>query len=269
MGSKYGLNLLDKLKFVIIHLTQLRWLIIVSLQFSDTTNKRGIIELIDANVNTNATQYPVVDKTRDVNLALDRVFALIFQVGGTWQFDDSNQTDYPIITTALVSGQRDYSFTTDANLNLILEIYRVLVADASGIFHDVFPVDVNQKTAPNSFTDGQNTGGQPFTYDKLANGIFLDPIPNYSKAGGLKVYINREGSYFAATDTTKKPGFAGLFHEYLALRPAWQYAVRKGLSNAQGLQLQVLQMEQDIMDYYKGREKDTQKKLRPVYRNSR
>lgn len=247
----------------------LRVELILSLQFSDSTNKRGIIELIDANVGTDSTQYSTAQKTRDVNLALDRVFALIFQVGGTWQFDDSNQTDYPIITTNLVKGQRDYSFTTDGSSNLILEIYRVLVADPAGIFHDVYPVDVEQKRAPQSFVDGLNIQGQPFTYDKLANGIFLDPIPGFNATGGLKIYISREGSYFTTSDTTKKPGFAGLFHEYLALRPSWQFAVRKGLSNASGLQSQMLQMEQDIMDFYKSREKDTQKILRPAHRNSR
>lgn len=241
----------------------------MSLQFSDSTNKRGIVELIDANLGTDSTQYPLNQKTRDINLALDRVFALIFQVGGTWQFDDSNQTDYPIITTNIVSGQRDYSFTVDGSSNLILEIYRVLVANVNGTFFDVYPVDVEQKDAPNSFVDGLNVGGQPYTYDKLANGIFLDPVPNYNRTGGLKIYVNREGSYFTTSDTTKKPGFAGLFHEYLALRPSWQFATRKLLPNAAGLQSQMLQMEQDIMDYYKSREKDTQKVIRSVYRSSR
>lgn len=269
MGGKYGWNLLDKLKEFIILLTIVAVGNSISLQFSDTVNNRGIIQLINSLVNVDSTQYSTAEKTRDVNLALDRVFALIFQVGGTWQFDDSNQTDYPIISTNIVSGQRDYTFTSDANGNLVLEIYRVLVADSAGTFYDVRPVDVAQKTAPKSFTDGLNVQGLPINYDKLGNGIFLDPIPNYNRTGGLRIYINREGSYFTTSDTTKRAGFAGLFHEYLALRPAWQYAVRKGLSNVRELERQVLQMEQDIMDFYKAREKDVQKRLRPAYRNSR
>jgi hypothetical protein len=207
--------------------------------------------------------------TADINLALDKALTLIFQTGGTWQFDDSNQTDYPIITTNIVSGQRDYSFTTDATGNLILEIYRVLVADVNGTFYDVAPVDVGQGTAPRSYTDNLNVGGLPNTYDKLANAIFLDPIPNYNATAGLKVYINREGSYFNTNDTTKKPGFAGLFHEYLALRPSWQYACVNGLANVNKLEEQVLKMESDMQDYYRGREKDTQKVLYPLYRSSR
>lgn len=239
----------------------------MSLQFSDSTNKRGIVELIDANVNTDSTQYPLIQKTRDINLALDKALAIIFQVGGTWQFDDSNQSDYPIITTNIVAGQRDYSFTSDANNNLILDIHRVLVADENGNFRQVYPVDVSTNHAPNGFTDGLNVQGQPSSYDKLANAIFLDPIPNYNRAGGIKVYISREGSYFASTDTTKKPGIAGLFHEYLALRPSYQYAYRKGLANAGALEKEMLKMEDDMREYYKAREKDVQKKIVP-YRNN-
>lgn len=246
----------------------------MSLVYSNTTNKNGILQIIekncffeDAGITGNATLKSQF--TADINLAMDRVLALIFQTGGTWQFDDSNQTDYPIITTNIVSGQRDYSFTTDGSSNLILEIYRVMVKDSGGIFHDLAPVDVNQGTAPRSYTDGLNVGGQPNTYDKLSNAIFLDPIPNYNATAGLKVYINREASYFTTSDTTKKPGFAGLFHEYLALRPSYQYAKNKGLSNKLDLEKEMLKMEADIQDYYKAREKDTQKVLRPLRRFSR
>lgn len=241
----------------------------MSLKFSDSANKAGIIELIDANCNTDSTQYPTADKTRDINLALDRVLALIFEVGGTWQFDDSNHTDYPILTTNLVSGQRDYSFTADQNSNLILEIYKVMIADPNGVYQEVYPVDVESSRAPTSFDDGLNIGGIPFTYDKMANGIFLDPIPNYNYTGGLKIYVSREGSYFAASDTTKKAGFAGLFHEYLALRPSYQYAFRKGLPVAAAFKRDMLEMEEAIKEYYRSREKDSPRFIRAIRRSSR
>ena len=240
----------------------------MSLQFSDTTNRRGIIELIDDILGTDSTQYSTAKKTRDVNLAIDRVLSLIFEVGGTWQFDDSNHTDYPIITTNIVSGQRDYSFTSDGNNNLILEVYRVLVADSSGNFFDVNPVDVSSGYAPAGFTDGSNTGGFPNTYDKLGNGIFLDPIPNYNRTGGLKVYINREASYFTTSDTTKKPGFAGIFHEYCALLPAYKYARDNSMAIANSLKNDVAEMENAIRDYYKSREKDVRKQFIPKVNNA-
>jgi len=231
------------------------------LQFSDSSTKSGIVEMIDETVSSNSISYPIEQKTRDINLALDKVLSLIFEVGGTWQFDDFNHTDYPIITTDINSGQRDYSFTVDGSGNLVLDIYKVMVADANGVFFEVFPTD-QQGNAPLSMTDGQNTQGSVLTYDKTGNGIFLDLIPNYDRDDGLKVWINRTGSYFTTSDTTKKPGFAGLFHEYLVLRPAYQYAYRKGLSNVNILKNEMIEMENAIMEHYKSRERDVTKTLR-------
>lgn len=233
----------------------------MSLVFSNAVNKSGIIELIDENCKSSNVSYPIEQKTRDVNLALDDVYSMIFQAGGTWQFDDSNHVDYPTITTNLVAGQRDYSFVSDEQGNLILDIYRVQTADENGLFRDLTAYDVSGKYAPASYTDGLNTTGQPNSYDKLANAIFLDPIPNYNRTNGLKVWINREGSYFTTTDTTKKAGFAGLFHEYLALRPSYFYAVRNSLKNVNLIKQEMIDMRSAIMDYYKMRERDVQKTL--------
>lgn len=232
-------------------------------------NFTQITDLIDDIADSDSNTYSQADKTRDVNLALDRALALIFEVGGTWQFDDSNHTDYPIITTNLVSGQRDYSFVTDEGGNLILDIQKVVIADPNGVFTEIYPVDVPNGTALSSYYDGINTGGIPSTYEKNANGFFLDAIPNYNSTNGLKVYISREGSYFTTSDTTKKPGIAGLFHEYLALRPAYQYAMRKGMPKATNLKLEMQEMENAMLEYYRSREKDVQKRLMAIRRNSR
>lgn len=246
----------------------------MSIVFSDTTNKSGIIQqiekklgFVDGDISGDATK--LAQFTADVNTTHDRALATIFQVGGTWQFDDSNQTDYPIITTDLVSGQRDYPFSVDANSNLILDVYKVFVKDPSGIFSEIYPVDVQEIGATDSFTDGINIGGTPNQYDKFANGLFLNPLPNYNSTGGLKMYVNREGSYFTVSDTTKKPGIAGLFHEYYVYRPCWQYATNKSLPSAAGFEREMLRLEDAIKDYYKAREKDVKKHMTPVFRSSR
>lgn len=255
----------------------------MSLSYSNTTSKSGIIQVIertlgfdDGYISGNATK--LAEFTSDINIAYDKALALIFQVGGTWQFDDSNQTDYPIISTNLVLGQQDYSFLQDGVGNLVLEIYKVMVADTTGVYHEIFPVDVSSGNAPTNYDNGLAVQGIPYTYDKLANGIFLDPRPSYNYTNGLKVYVNREAVYFTTSDTTKKPGFAGLFHEYLALLPAQKYAARKGMSIAggrlrngsyTGLALEVQDMESNLQEFYRGREKDIQKVLKPMEHNSR
>ncbi len=199
--------------------------------------------------------------TADINLALDFVWATIFKAGGTWQYDDSSHTDYPIITTNLVAGQRDYAFVSDESGNIILDIYKVLIAQPDGTFIEVKPVDVQSEKGTSGFYDGNDTQGTPTQYDKTANALFLDAIPNYTITDGIKVYINREGSYFTTADTTKKAGFAGIFHEFLALRPSYQYAYRNSLPNMLNLNTEMLKMEKAIKDYYGARQKDVKPRM--------
>lgn len=246
----------------------------MSIAYSNTSSKNGLLQLIERNlklgdgaITGNATRK--AEFTADINLAVDKVFELIFHNSGTWQFDDSGHSDYPIITTNLVSGQRDYSFTTDEQGNLILDIHKVMIANDNGTYHEIYPIDVETQRGTDSFYDGLNVGGQPYRYDKTANGIFLDPIPNYSETNGLKIYINREGSYFTTSDTTKKAGFAGLFHEYLALRPSYQYAYRNGLKNANVLKQEMLEMENAIEVYYSNRSRDEKQQIITKWRNPR
>lgn len=228
----------------------------MSLTFSQIT------ALIDRNCKSNSTSYSLADKTADINLAQDFLCAKAIKAGGTWQWDDSNQTDYPIITTNLVSGQRDYAFTTDEQGNIILDVYRVFIAQPNGTFVELTPVDVQSDKDTAGFYNGLNASGTPTKYDKTGNGIFLDAVPNYSITNGLKLYINRESTYFLTSDTTKKPGFAGIFHEYLALRPSYQYAYRNNLKNLLPLQSEMLRMEKEIERYYGSRQRDVKPGLR-------
>lgn len=243
----------------------------MSIVFSDTANKNGIIQLCerycgfnDGDISGNPTL--LAKFTGDINLALDEVLGFMFPLGGTWQLDDLNHVDYPFIQTNIISGQRDYAFTTDGSGNVILDIYRVMVADANGTFREILPVDQNTANSneqnTDSFINGKNASGVPTRYDKNANAIFLDLIPNYNLAGGLKVFINREPVYFTVADTSKKPGFAHLFHEYFALRPSYRYARDNTLANAKGLQNDMLMMKKSIEDYYGMREKDKKGGLR-------
>ena len=234
-----------------------------------SANFSSLITLINENTKANDTSYPLDKKVIDMNLALDRAFALIFRNSGTWQFDDNNHTDYPIITTNLISGQRDYTFLDDEDGNLILDVFKVVVANPAGTYTEVFPIDVDQNVGTQAFYNGLNTGGQPWRYGKLANGIFFDAVLNYSSINGLKMYVNREASYFNINDTTKKPGFAGLFHEYIALRPSYQYAYRNSLLNVNLLKKEMEEMEDQLEIYYSNRNRDEKQQIIPVFRSSR
>lgn len=240
----------------------------MSIVYSDTSTKKGLLQIIerncgfkDAEVSGDATLKAAF--TAEINMALDEVLAEIFSVGGTWQFDDTNHsTSNPAILTNIVSGTATYALTADSDNNLSLEIYKVFCADENGLYRELTPVDI-QSNAPANYTDGLNVQGQPNTYDKTGKWITLDPIPNYNYTNGLKVFISREGSYFTTSETTKKPGFAGIFHELLALIPSYKYARDKGLQNVARLEKDIAAKMDALRNYYKAREKDVQKTLRP------
>lgn len=254
----------------------------MSLVFSDTESNKGIVQMYErecgfelGTISGNTTK--LKNLTADVNLALDDFTELAIKSSGTWQIDDSGHTDYPIITTDLISGQRDYTFTTDGSGNLILDIYKVLVADPSGKYTEIKPVDVQSQGDTSTFTDGQNSGGTPTRYDKTANGFFLDLIPNYNYTNGLKVYINREASYFTYTDTIKKPGVPGIFHKYFYLKPASDYSRRNSLANKKDLEDELMKMEGSerlgidgsIKEYFSARPKDERPRINPARQNNK
>lgn len=254
----------------------------MSLQFSKTDSPyNGIIQQAEleiggedflGQISGNAKRLGIA--TTQANLALDDYVYLALKSSGTWQWDDSNFTDYPIIKTNLVSGQRDYTFITDEGGNLILDIYKVMILPSATatIFEEIRPIDQQQIDSfevDDDIAQEVSTQGVPYRYDKTANGIFLDPIPSYNATNGLKVFINREASRFTTSDTTKKPGCPGIHHRYFALKIALDYARRNNLVNYNLIREEVVSYEGDeekgitgsIERYFSRRSKDE----RPVY----
>lgn len=253
----------------------------MSLQFSDLTNFKGIVQIYEKEIGATRTDISgntdkLKEFTADVNLALDDYFELAIPASGTWQLDDSGHTDYPIIKANIVSGQNDYSFTTDGSGNLILDIYKVAIipsAEAT-LYEEIYPIDVQKPQRDHTWFNGRwynsnnlvsettNTG-VPIQYDKTANALFLDPTPSYSKTLGLKLYINREASYFTDSDTTKKPGVPGTHHKYFAIKPAFEFARRNSLANARALENEIAKMEKDIVEHFGKRSRDEKTVMRP------
>lgn len=239
----------------------------MSIAYSDTVNKDGLIQQIeqacgfdDGDISGNATR--LAQFTGKINTAQDEVMAEALKVNG-WNVDDFNHTKDPFITIPLVSGQRDYHFSTDQEGSLILNIYKVMVLNSNGLYVELDPVDQQSHDSNQvnlaSFWNGQNTTGMPTRYDKTGNGVFLDPIPltgSVTLAAGLKVFIDRESTYFAVSDTTKISGIDGLCHDYLYLKPSYEYARDKGLQNRETLFRDVQVSMKKIKERYGGREKD-------------
>jgi hypothetical protein len=238
----------------------------MSIQFSDTTTKKGLVQFFEKEV---GFEYGDVSNdadmlaafTADVNEAIDDYVALAIPASGKWQFDDTNHTKYPIITTNLVAGQRDYSFLLDEQNNMILDIYRVYVKDENGTYNLIDPVDRQSGSDVAPMYDGLEVQGVPYRYDKTANGIFLDSVPSYSISAGLKIEIAREGSYFVSSDTTKKPGVP-VEHKYFYLKPALKKARINNLASYDKILKEIEDCESKIIRHFGNRARDE----RPVMR---
>lgn len=222
--------------------------------FSDTTTNQGLYQDALFIVSQNSTSYPIADFTRHANSAMDKVTGLILGADGTWNWDDTNNTDLPIGTADVISGQQDYSFDDD-----FIVIRDMEIEDSSGTLHKLIPLDRSQYTE--SLETVFASSGLPIYYDKLGSSILLYPTPNYNNTGGLKAYFQRKGSYFATTDTTKEPGIANHLHRYISFSAAYDYALAKGLSQLNAIKNELIEMEAKVKAFYSYREKDVKPTL--------
>jgi hypothetical protein len=222
----------------------------MSIAFNQTASPyRGLVQLYERELgfkrgDVSGNTDRLAEFATDCNLAFDDFISIAIPASGMWEFDDSGHDDYPIIKTAIVSGQRDYTFVADGSGNLILDIYKVAILPGAtaATYQEIEPIDeINESYG--SILMENTTTGTPYRYGKLANGIFFDPIAGYSVASGLKIYVNREPSYFTTSDTTKKPGVPGNLHKYFYLKPAAEYARRNNLANQDRIMAEVLKME--------------------------
>lgn len=239
------------------------------IQFSDTTNKQGIVQVIRRRTGTNtstAGSYPIEDITLDVNMALANFFILANKVAGKRQpADDTNHTDFPIVYADIVSGQQDINLTLDENGNQILDIYKVVMTIPTGGKVVLRQVDINDDDSVVTDT----TTGIPSSYDLTAEGIFLHQIPNFSLVGALEIWVNRAASYFSPSDTTKRAGIPEIFSEYLTLRPSYFYCLEKGKEQATAYGVALYGrdgrggLEGQIKAYYSQRNRDMPTEISP------
>jgi len=222
--------------------------------FSDICNKVYFL------TSTNAASFPIAQITLEANNALDRISSLIMQSDARWQWDDSNNTDLPIATTALVSGQQDYTLAVAH-----LDILRVEIQGTNGGWSKLQPFDQSDLYS-RSLTDFMKTPGAPKYYDKSGASVFLYPPSNYTQAASLKIWFQRGPIYFATTDTSKTPGINVLYHDLIPLWVAYNFALANGKSNSAALQNEIKIKEDALQEDYALRSKDDHNtiKARPM-----
>jgi len=164
--------------------------------------------------------YTLAAKARSANTNKYKLALMMMKANDAWSWDDNAQTDFPIATTTLVAGQRDYTLPSYS-----IGLERVEIKDKSGNFYKLDPMDESdRKTA---LTNYGESNGVPTKYWVKGRSLFVDPAPDANQVtltAGLKIYFPREVSEFTAGTTTTEVGFDEPGDRAVALMVAEEFA---------------------------------------------
>jgi hypothetical protein len=224
------------------------------MQFNGDVNGQDIVTQTRWYCDADANAFSVNDITRNANIAYHMAIVAIQKADGTWQYDDSTNTTLPIATTDLVINQKTYTLA-----DTHLEIERVDMKDPNGNWVKLMPYDQSQ--IDQSIDWINSVSAIPRMYDKSGSVLALTPPSSYNSTAGLKVYFKRHANIFVVGDTTKKPGFAEAFHNYIPLYTAITYCNVFKPTRVAALQADLDKLEKKMVRFYARREKDVGHRL--------
>ena len=237
--------------------------------FSNSITNTGIVEQTRAMMRVDSLQWPTVNIVNSCNNYLDTVTGYAIGADRRFQFDSSNHSKLPIGTTNLVANQAEYSFLTDEQGNKILNLIRIDILDASGLYRQLIPIDQANLNGV-ALDEWNKTAGLPLYYDKIADNIIkLYPKPIASVTNGLKFYFQRTPYYFVEADTIRETGMPPLLDRGFVVSAAYDGALTLGLPNLQPLSMEFQREQQKMEDYFTHRETDEATVITIKHRSSR
>ena len=171
-----------------------------------------------------------------------------------WDYDDSNKTDFPILTGDFVATQQPYTLPSGT-----IDVKRLEVTYDGTNWVKAEPFDVNERgisVASNAIGDFSQTAPK---YDLISNAFFVYPIPTQSVDGGMKIWISRGPSLYTSaelTTGTKEPGFDSIFHDLIAYGVATDYAIIKNLPQAAGLKMEYQSKIERLKKHYSDKQEE-------------
>lgn len=223
--------------------------------------------------NTDTTSYPDANLLFNINVWYQKIVSMILESQDESDFDDARNTTYPIKTTPLVSGQRDYSIPVSEK---VLKIKRIDISYDGTNYYRATPVDdgavVYDMGANASITDNNFVKQAPY-YDIKYNSVFIYPAPTSADTSGfVRIEWERNitpfvvGDYTSVlTDSTVIPGYDDPFHPMLAEGAALEHSIARQLPQYQQLQSSITDWEIRLRQHYGKKELDREYALTPVY----
>lgn len=239
----------------------------MALAFNDTTNYNGLIQMAETytglglgNISGNTTL--LKQFTRLINNAYQKLVTTILESQDDWDWDDTGTTDgssptvstYPIMTTSLVAGQRDYTFPLSITL---LKDLRVDISYDGTNYWRARPIEtreINVGLGNDTNTDGYFDETHP-RYEIRANSFWIYPAATQSM-GTLRVEYLREPVEFSSSDTANTPGIETAWQPMLPLDAAIQYSRVHAPALVGDLRLEYADMEARMRRYYSRKNED-------------
>lgn len=248
-------------------------------QFSDTTNKNGIIQNIeslcnmsDGGITGNTTLLAKI--TGFVNQANQNVAIALMQVDKRWQYDDFNNTDLPRAAATLVASQRDYTLpaaSSSGNAATLLGIVKIVVLDKNSTPQERELKLTNLPEA--ELNNRYSTAGLPLVYKLVGNSVKIWPAAdagvNVTLASGLIIYFKRTPVAFTVSSTTTQPGFMAPYHDVLEYEAAGKYMLPINRKLGEGYLDRAAGRLQELLNAYAHENEDSETKIRPIRRSSR
>lgn len=214
--------------------------------------------------NDSTSSFTAAQRLASINKYYHKTQTMILQSSDGWQYDDTNKTDYPILTANLVAGQQDYTLPTSTLKIKRLEVKldgtnwkRARAFDISGIAGGSDDTSVAA-----SFSESDPH------YDVNSGSLFLYPEPESNVEGGLKIWIARQVDTFTSgqyTTGTLEPGFDDQFHIMLALGAAYDYLSSKPGLNATPIWQELQDYELRLRQHYGKKNEDEQLSITSAY----
>lgn len=232
------------------------------MQFSNTTTKSGIIQQLEFRTNLGDTGISgdatlLKQFTGQINDAYMKATNIIVSADGIWSWDDTNMDNLPRATTNLVADQSDYQVlnkTPDsAGKQDWLDVIGVNIKNEAGNLYKLKYRSSESFSSPR--LERETATGTPYSYYMEGSQVFMDAMPSYSSTDGVEFIFNRAPIEFLSTDTTKRPGFTTLFHEYLVLVPSYWWEKYKRVGDPEQTKRDIVEMERDMAKHYNNRSK--------------
>lgn len=212
----------------------------------------------------------------DINIWYQKIVDMIFESQDDTDFDDQRNTNYPIVTTAMVAGQRDYSMPVSEQ---VLKIKRVDIAYDGVHYFRATPFDdgVPEWGMGNPTDEDLNMIQQAPRYDIKYNSLFVYPLAtaaNVTAGATIRVEWERALTPFSQTadyngstmsTSTSIPGIDLPWHPMLAYGAAYEYANANNLPQLANIKQDLADWEGRVRAAYGRKDLDTQLALRPAF----